>query len=100
PKDLLEPRWICPEIDRSRGQLSPEFEFLRLDFRLANIERISQKGVSIHNLKTKLHFTFANAGQVEKIVDYPRLKFDVATDELKRLAHTFRNFAVALERRD
>ena len=39
--------------------LRPKFEFLLFNFRLANLERISQQRMRIDNFEAQLHLAFA-----------------------------------------
>src|SRR5947208_16596653 len=82
------------------GEFTSELEFFLFDFGLANVERISQEGVGIDNFKAELHLAFADAGEIEKVVDQARFQLNVPANELKRLMHHPGSIVLTFEHKD
>src|SRR4030088_2100141 len=90
PKDLLQPRWIGFETELLSGKVDMQDEVFLTYFFLANLKRVAQKGVRIHDLETELHFALADAGQIEQVVDQSGLQLDVTPNHLQGVAYVIR----------
>ena len=90
PKDLLQPRWIGFEPELLRGKIDMQDEVFLTYFFLANLERVAQKGVRIHDLETELHFALADAGQIEQVIDQSGFQLDVTPNHLQGVAYVIR----------
>ena len=53
---------------------------LAIDFRLTDLQRILQQSMRINDFKIELHLAFANARQIEQIINEPRLQLHVPVD--------------------
>ena len=62
---------------------------LLLDVGLANVERVPQQCVGVHDLEIELDLAFADARQIEQVIDQPRFQLDVAPNDLHRFAACF-----------
>ncbi len=94
PKDLLEPRWIGFELHPRRRQFQLQRELLLVDLRLANLDRAAQQFVRVHDLEAELHLAFADASQVEQVVNQPRFQLHIAADHLEGRQNRFRQIFV------
>ena len=61
-----------------------------VDIGLANLDGVADERVRVDLLKIQLHLAFADARQIEQIVDQTCFQLDVAPDHLKRRAKLVR----------
>ena len=90
PKDLLQAGRVGPEMDLLRREIKPEREMFSLDLALVDLQGVLQKGVRIDHLEVELDLPFADTGQIEQVVDQPRLQLDIPANHVQRFLDVFR----------
>ena len=55
----------------------------RFDLGSADFQRILQELVRIHGLTTELKLAFADAGEIQQIIDQSRFEFDISANQLQ-----------------
>ncbi len=83
PEDLLQAGWIDSHLVKSGLEGKGMFAMSMFNVATHNFDRAPKQFVSIRADEMKLQFAAGNAGEIEKIVDESRLKFDIAANHLQ-----------------
>ena len=86
--DLGEPRRVAVDHDRGLGETDVELVAMRVDDRLAGLDRLRDDGIEVDRLEPELDLAAGDARHVEQVVhqpgELPRLALDhvMAPDQL------------------
>ena len=79
----LQSSRVGAEINQLRGEVEPKDKMFSLDLAVINLKRVLQETVCIDNFEVELDLPFADAGQIEKVVDKPRLQLHVPANHME-----------------
>ncbi len=85
PEDLLQAGWIDSHPVNSGLEAKGKFAMSMFNVATHDFHRAPKQFVSIRADEMKLQFAATNAGEIEKIVDESRFKFDIAANHLQAI---------------